>query len=387
MIHAWTATRCSVHRAPRLAVVSALMCALAIASTAVFAKAPPPDPRATALIAELGLRESPIAARDQPGWTAPKRIVVAGNDPDRLERLRAAAPGIEILPAAEGAALKEQLATAQAVMGLCDADTLAAAKSLHWIQTWWVGVEDCVTVPGLVERGIVLTNMQRTSAIPIAEHAIALMLALNRELPHFERMQQKRSWREGVPNLKMRTVTGRTMLVVGLGGIGTEVARRAHGLGMRVIATRNSSREGPDFVAHVGLSDELLQLAAEADVVVNAVPLTPQTTGLFDRAFFASLKKDASFINIARGGSVVTDDLMASLRSGRLAGAGLDVTDPEPLPADHPLWKMDQVIITPHIAAQAEFQDERYVILAAENLRRYVAGEPLLNVVDIKRGY
>jgi phosphoglycerate dehydrogenase-like enzyme len=185
----------------------------------------------------------------------------------------------------------------------------------------------------------------------------------------------------------MRELTGRTVLVVGLGGIGTEVARRAHGIGMRVIATRNSSREGPDFVAKVGLSDELLALAAEADVVVNATPLTPATTGIFNHAFFSAMKPGGYFINIARGRSVITDDLVSALRSKQLAGAGLDVTEPEPLPKDSPLWQMNNVIITPHVASTSGVQRDRYVILVTENLRRYVAGEPLLNVVDIERGY
>ncbi len=352
------------------------------------ATASEPDPRASALIAELGLSASAQAARDQAGWQVPKRIVVAHANARHLAELQALAPGVELLAAAEGAALAEQLRDAQVVIGLCDAATLAAAKSLHWIQVLWVGVERCVAVPGLAERGIVLSNMQRTSAAPIAEHAIALMMALSRGLPQFARAQQRGRWHDQqADTANLREVGGRTLLVVGLGGIGTEVARRAHGLGMRVIATRNSSREGPAFVARVGLSDDLLAFAAEADVVINATPLTTETTGLFDRRFFAALKPGAYFINVGRGRSVVGADLLAALQSGRLAGAGLDVTDPEPLPADHPLWQQANLIITPHVAASSDVQGERYWIVVAENLRRYLAGEPLLNVVDIGRGY
>jgi len=347
-----------------------------------------PDPRAAALIAELGLKEGPVPSRDLPGWRAPRRIVVATDDVERLQQLQSVVPGVELLAAAEGDARATQLAEAQVVVGLCDAETLTAAKSLHWIQAWWVGVESCVAVPGLAKRGIVLTNMQRTSGVPIAEHAIAMMMALTRGLPLFGRHQQGGHWlRDATDTGRMREISGRTMLVVGLGGIGTEVARRAHGLGMRVIATRNSSRDGPAFVAKVGLPGELLALAAQADIVVNATPLTPETTGIFNRAFFAAMKPGGYFINIARGRSVVTDDLVAALRSDRLAGAGLDVTEPEPLPDGHALWAMDNVIVTPHVAASSDVQDERYWILVAENLRRYVAGERLLNVVDIKRGY
>ena len=184
----------------------------------------------------------------------------------------------------------------------------------------------------------------------------------------------------------MQSFGGKTMLVVGLGGIGTETAKRAAALGMIVYATRNSSREGPDYVEYVGLSDELFELAAKADVIVNALPLTAATQGLFNSDFFDAVKPGAYFINVARGASVVTDDLMAALDSGQLAGAGLDVTDPEPLPPDHPLWRMQNVIITPHVAGVARTL-ERHQAVAQENLRRFIAGDALLNVVDPARGY
>lgn len=177
------------------------------------------------------------------------------------------------------------------------------------------------------------------------------------------------------------------MLVVGLGGIGTQVAQRAHALGMRVLATRGSRREGPDFVEYVGLSDEAITLAAEADVVVNAVPLTDTTRGMFNKAFFAAMKPSAYFISVGRGQSTVTADLLEALESGQIAGAGLDVTDPEPLPQDHPLWTTPRVIVTPHVAASSAETLQRIQALVTENLRRYIAGEPLLSVVDIQRGY
>jgi phosphoglycerate dehydrogenase-like enzyme len=177
------------------------------------------------------------------------------------------------------------------------------------------------------------------------------------------------------------------VLIVGLGGIGTQVAWRAHGLGMRVIATRNSSRQGPDYVDYVGLADELLTLAAEADVVVNTLPLTSKTTGIFDQGFFDKVKSGAIFISVGRGKSTVTADLVAALESGKLYGAGLDVTDPEPLPKDSPLWQMENVIITPHVSAAGPGSLQRVAAITVENLRRYLAGEPLLNIVDMRAGY
>ena len=177
------------------------------------------------------------------------------------------------------------------------------------------------------------------------------------------------------------------MLVVGLGGIGTEVAKRAHALGMTVLATRNSGTDGPDYVAEVGLPDKLLSFAARADVIVSTLPLTPETKGLMNEAFFDAAKRGALFIHVGRGGTVVTGDLVAALKDGRLGGAGLDVTDPEPLPPDHPLWSSPNVIITPHVAAGLEGDEVPRWILARENLRRYAAGGKLLSEVDLKKGY
>ncbi len=375
--------RCTYHVAAALA--AALLFAACAAAPASAAQGP--DPQAVALIERLELREHSIATRDLPGWIAPRRIVVSSRmGADQLAALRAVAPGVDIVALADpGPARTAQLAGAQAVLGLCDEAVLAAAPALQWIQTLGVGVEDCVSLPGLAQRNLVLTNMQRTNAPPIAEHAIAMMMALARGLPRYAVHQQAQRWQSERPH--MRELGGRTLLVVGLGGIGTEVARRAHGLGMRVIATRNSRREGPDFVEKVGLSDELLTLAAEADVVISAVPLTAETTDMFDSTFFNAMKPGGYFLNLGRGRSVVTDDLVAALRSGRLAGAGLDVTEPEPLPAGHPLWSFPDVIISPHVSAGSDVQAQRSQLLLVENLRRYVGGEPLLNVVDVERGY
>jgi phosphoglycerate dehydrogenase-like enzyme len=163
-------------------------------------------------------------------------------------------------------------------------------------------------------------------------------------------------------------------------------ARRYGSASGNANTTRNSSRSGRDYVDYVGLSDELLELAGQADVIVNALPLTEATRGLFDDEFFAATKQGAIFVSVGRGQSTNTDALVAALNSGQLGGAGLDVTDPEPLPADHPLWQMDNVIISPHVAAFGG-SSERHRTLVSENLKRFVAGEPLYNVVDPGQGY
>jgi phosphoglycerate dehydrogenase-like enzyme len=217
---------------------------------------------------------------------------------------------------------------------------------------------------------------------------MAMLLQLTRNLRYYAERQKTGEWRdEGETPWPSSALAGRTMLVVGLGGIGTEIAQRAHGFGMKVIATRRSDSPSPEFVERVGKPDELAAMLPEADVVAIAVPLTAETDGLFNDQLFNAMKPGAILINIARGRIVNTDALVAALTSGRLAGACLDVTDPEPLPSDHGLWKMPQVVITPHIAADADLTSDRRRVLVRENIRRFSACEPLLNVVDKKVGY
>jgi phosphoglycerate dehydrogenase-like enzyme len=166
-----------------------------------------------------------------------------------------------------------------------------------------------------------------------------------------------------------------------------EVARRAHALGMKVIATRNTPSEKPPFVSEQGLSSDLLSFIVRADVIVNALPLTPETKGIFGRKAFDAAKRGALFINVGRGSTVVTSDLLAALTDGRIGGAGLDVTDPEPLPPDHPLWHLPNVLITPHVAAVTDLGEEPRWLIARENLRRYAAGGKLLSEVSVEKGY
>ena len=339
------------------------------------------------IVARLGLEESAGPSSERPAWRRPGKVLVPEMDTERLAWLQQAAPGVELVPVGSLAAAVAAAPGAGAVLGLCHADVLAAGPDIAWVQIFSAGAERCVSVPALRERGILLTNMQRVAGPVMAEHVIAMMFALGRKLPAFIQAQPDGRWDRGLADDGMWAMEGKTVLVVGLGGIGTEVARRAHALGMKVVAIRNSGREGPAYVERVGLPGELLEFARSADVVVNTVPLTDATRGMFDAAFFAALRKGTQFINVGRGGSVVTDALVAALRSGQVGGAGLDVTDPEPLPPDHPLWRLPNVIITPHVSARSDLGNDARWAVARENLRRYVAGERMLSVVDVERGY
>jgi phosphoglycerate dehydrogenase-like enzyme len=215
-----------------------------------------------------------------------------------------------------------------------------------------------------------------------------MLLALTRDLPVHLAGRAQGSWnREGSGVLRPIALKDRTLLVVGLGGIGTEIARRGHGFDMHVLGIRRGDDPAPEFVERIGKPQDLVALLPQADVVAIAVPLTAETTRLFDRAAFAAMKPGSFLVNIARGQVVDTDALLAALTSGKLAGACLDVTDPEPLPKNHPLWKLPNVVITPHVSSTSELTDDRRWALFRENLRRFDAGEPLLNVVDKRAGY
>lgn len=336
------------------------------------------------LIEETGVREGPTAQRDSRRWDATRMIIVRDSGLDLSEFDDSNIVLVDSLSEALPLA-----ADAGAIVGFCDDDLLSAAPHVSWVQINSAGAERCFPSEVLSNGEVTLTNMQKMSSPVIAEHAIAMMLSLTRNLPVFIDGKEQGEWRRSARFTNgMTTVTGKTMLVLGLGGIGTEIARRGDGLGMRVVATRNSSREGPEFVDYVGLSDEMTILAKDADVIVNALPLTATTRGLLDAEFFEAGGNSGPryFVNVGRGATVDTQALLAALQSGQIAGAGLDVTDPEPLPRDHPLWSEQNVIITPHVSSRGSDRS-RQRLLTLENMRRYLAGDRLLNVVDPKKGY
>jgi phosphoglycerate dehydrogenase-like enzyme len=371
----------------RIALAAALtLCALVATTPASQAATTATSQSAAAeLIDKLGLHVADQPVRNRPGWRPPRVVLINKEMEELLPALKQAAPGAKLIELS--AATPKEIAAADATIGVCSTEVLAQAKQLQWIQWPAAGVDRCVQQPALHERHLLLTNLQRTMGPSMAEHVLGMMLALSRHFEYFMRQQQEAHWAREDTTPQLADLEGKTVLVVGLGGIGTEVARRAHALGMHVVATRASGRSGPDFVSYVGLPDELLKLAKDADFVVNCAPLTRETTGIFNREFFATLKPGAYFISVGRGRSTATTDLIDALKSGRLVGAGLDVTDPEPLPADSPLWHLPNVIITPHVSADTAVSQEQRNAVLVENLRRYAAGEPMLSVVDIERGY
>lgn len=370
------------------------LCGCVAALILATAHAASPSPDVTATLERHGIQPHASAAREQPRWRAPRKVLLLQIGQRSIDpaALRAVAAGATVVTAADLQGAISAATDADVIIGhnpeVCDPRILDGARELRWLASLSAGVELCTRVPALRERGVVMTNMRGVDSPVIAEHAIALMLALAHGLDRFAVDTSRAIWsRASAAATPMQFLEGKTMLVSGLGGIGTEVARRAHGLGMRVVATRVGDGPRPAFVEHIGQPPELLALARQADVIVSAVPLTAETTGLYDARFFAALKPTAYFINVARGGSVVTDALVDALNEGRLAGAGLDVVDPEPLPPEHPLWKAPRVLLTPHISGRSDLPGEARGIVATENLRRYARGEAMLNVVDLERGF
>lgn len=258
---------------------------------------------------------------------------------------------------------------------------LARIPHLRWVHSISAGV-DHLLFPELRDSDILLTNASGVFSIPIAETVMAYILAVVKRLPEFWARQREHRWEK----LPLRELRGLTVGIVGLGDIGTEVARLCRAFGMHVLGLRRHPTPS-DVADEVLPPDRRDELLSRSDFVVIAVPLTAKTRGMIGKAELAAMKADAWLINISRGAIVQEEALVEALRKGRIGGACLDVFAEEPLPAENPLWDMPNVLITPHQSWSSPHIEEREVDLFLENLRRYVAGEPLLNVVDKQAGY
>jgi phosphoglycerate dehydrogenase-like enzyme len=233
---------------------------------------------------------------------------------------------------------------------------------------------------------LVLTNTSGIHAQPIAEHVFGFNLMFAHQLHRAMRQQVAHNWDSNALRNEVTTLSGATLGIVGLGAIGRRIAELATGFGMRVTAFKRTPAAAPG-VDRVFGPGQLAPFLKEAEYVINTLPLTEQTRGLFGAPEFAAMRSDAILINIGRGGTVQTDALVEALRTGSIAGAALDVTDPEPLPAEHPLWALDNVILTPHYSGAHPGYVQRASAIFLENLVAYLAGKPLTNVVDKHTGY
>ena len=258
------------------------------------------------------------------------------------------------------------------------------ANNLRWIHALTAGVE-FLLFPETQNSPVLISNSKGIHGIPMAEHVLGMMLSFTRRLPLLQQQQQKHLWQRP-PIDDLQEINGKTMAVVGLGAIGREIARKAKAMDMRVVAAKREMTQEP-FVDRLYRPEQLLEMLAEADFVVVALPLTDATNGLFGREQFAAMKPSAYFINVSRGAVVQEEPLLECLKAGRIAGAGLDVFVEEPLPAANPFWDLPNVIITPHLAAISPVYLDRAIKLFADNLSRYIADKPLLTPIDKARGY
>ena len=320
--------------------------------------------------------------------------ILAGLDlaPELIERLVAGGPQHNLI-IKNNDEVMEHLPIADVLLawGL-PAERTAEATRLKWVQTISAGV-DRVDHAALKERGILLTNSSGIHAINIAEHVLSMMFAFARRLPdHFESQSQANWNRSGTPAIAgsppVFELAGQTLFIVGKGHIGEALAKKAKGLDMKVVgAVRRPSRVRSSYADEVILQAELRSRIGEADHVAICMPLTNDTRGMFNPAMLSAMKDGSFLYNIGRGAIVDQPALYERLANGRLGGAGLDVTAPEPLPSDDPLWKLGNVIITPHVSGGSPNIWGRGVDLWIENIRRYSNGEPLLNLVDLDAGY
>lgn len=302
------------------------------------------------------------------------------------ERLAAAAPGCTLRFVEKSAVIPARLEKAEVILGnLADPAQLRFCRALRWLQLDSAGT-DGYCAPGLLPEGAALTNATGAFGACIAEWLLAALLALWRRLPEYAEHQRACRWQRLGP---VRTLAGSTVLVVGFGDLGRNFAERAHLLGARVLAVRRRPGEKLDWLESLGGVEMLEECLPLADAVVLCLPANASTRHMLDERRIALLKPDAVVLNAGRGSAVDTDALCRALCGGRIGGAALDVTDPEPLPPEHPLWKAPNTILTPHVSGLLDQPEnlERVAAICEENLRRFLAGQPLLNRVDRATGY
>jgi phosphoglycerate dehydrogenase-like enzyme len=293
--------------------------------------------------------------------------------------------GIEIIVPDRGTPMAPLIGDVDAVYGMLTADDFPSAKQLRWVQSPSAGVEWMWRVPGLQDSDVIVTNMRGAHAVTIAEHTFAMLLTHTRALRGFEQLQREHKWgREG---LELRSLKGRTMGIIGFGNIGRAIARRATGFEMRVLAVDAEPVPAGEGVEEVWSIDRLNDLCREADVLVISAPITPNSRGMVGQQQIRTMKSGSYILQMSRGGIVNEAALVDALEEGHLAGAALDVTETEPLPVGDPLWTSPNLIVTPHSSAGSELTTELVWSILSENVGRFVRGEPLMNLVDKKRGW
>jgi len=295
------------------------------------------------------------------------------------ELIRETVPGVEVVACRDAAEAAEAIADADAAFGTLAPEALARAGRLRWLQAPMAGPPAGYYYPALVEHPVVITNTREIFNDHLGAHILAFVLAFARGMHVYLPQQQRRTWKQGAPLVHLPEATA---LLVGVGGIGAEAGRLLAQFGVRVLGVDPRRDAAPEGVAELHRPEALDALLPRADFVIVTAPETPQTQGLFHRERLQQMKPTGYLINISRGAIVVLDDLVAALAAGEIAGTALDVFQQEPLPADHPLWTMPGVLLTPHVGGEGPYLQDRRTELLLDNCRRFAAGQPLRNVVD-----
>lgn len=317
-----------------------------------------------------------------------KKILVRSWDEAFVRHLQSEVPAARVVPVTETTAMRE-IGDADAFIGDITSEEVRAGKNLKWVGVMSAGVEHILFpddgTSDLRNSSIVLTNNKIVQGPEIADHAMAMLLMLSRDLYTLYRNDQQEIWNQRA--FHGIELNGKTAVVIGVGGIGTQISIRAHAFGMAVIGVDPEDKPFLPFVSRVVKPDQLDDVLPQADVVFISAPHTPRSHKMMGAREFELMKKGSYFVAVSRGGIYDLNGLVKALDERRLAGAGVDVTDPEPLPKGHPLWKFPNAIITPHIAGRSDQDHARMVGTIVENAQRFVQGKPLLNVVDKQKGY
>lgn len=314
-----------------------------------------------------------------------KKIVCTMNISDKYKQMLidSTSYNIEFIP--ENSLCAENLGDVEAIIGNLNPALLADCHKLEWLQISSAGADKYLKV---LPENVIITNSTGAYGVPISEYMMAMLMMPMKNLHIYRDNQRQHLWQADKKSVKL---FGSTVLIVGLGDIGTQFAKRIKAMGTKVIGIRRTNTsEKPDFVDEIYTSDMLNEVLGKADIVAITAPGTAQTSHMFGVEQFALMKSGAFIINVGRGTIIDTEALCSAIENGKIGGAALDVTDPEPLPTDHRLWELPNVIITPHICGEWKEQEtfERVVeTVAAENLKNYSAGKPLKNIVDRQTGY
>jgi phosphoglycerate dehydrogenase-like enzyme len=309
-------------------------------------------------------------------------VLITGSDigPEKLaEEARAISPRLDVAVLPGRDALPELAAGAEVIAGSLPSSLLPRAPRLKWLHSWAAGVD---VTPEIRASDVTFTSSKGNGAVPLAEHVILLMLMLARQTPAIMQAQQEHRWAKTVHG----ELTGQTLGIIGLGNSGSDLARKAKAFHMRVIGVRRTPTPNPDVDEQFPLS-RLHDFLARCDWVAMTAPITPETNHMMGEAEFRAMKPTACYICISRGGTADPDALYRALTEGWIAGAGLDAHETEPLPAESPFWDAPNTIVTPHYGATTRLTYRRGADIFLDNLRRYVGGEPLVNVVDRDAGY